>query len=69
MMYSGIFNQMTYLDINTDEMLGAASSRTGDDVPELGNDDRVHSKALSKLCCVHPAKAEDFARKHLNGRR
>ena len=52
-----------------DEMLGTASSRAVDDVPELGNDDRVHSKALRKLRCVHPADADDFARKRLDGRR
>ena len=52
-----------------DEMLGTASSRAVDDVPELGDNCQVHFKALSKLRCVHPADADDFARKRLDGRR
>ena len=52
----------------SDEMPGAALSRVVDDVPELGNNGRVHTKALSKLFCIHPADAEDFVRKRLDGR-
>ena len=52
-----------------DEMLCAALSGAIDDVPELGNNGRAHAKALSKLRCVHPVDAEDFARKRHDGRR